>query len=54
MPNRLAFAGAVFIAIATLLGPQRAAAEGNLVLCRKNGAVTWLRLSSGKPASRLQ
>ena len=32
MPNRLALAGAVFIAIAVLLGPQRASAEGNLVL----------------------
>ena len=32
MPNRLALAGAVFIAIAALLGTQRASAEGNLVL----------------------
>ena len=32
MPNRLALAGAVFIAIAVLLGPQRASAECNLVL----------------------
>jgi hypothetical protein len=28
MPNRLALAGAVFIAIAELLGPQRASAPG--------------------------
>jgi len=32
MLNRLALAGAVFAAIAALLGPQRASAEGNLVL----------------------
>jgi iron(III) transport system substrate-binding protein len=31
MPNRLALAGAVFIAIVALMGPQRAAAEGDLV-----------------------
>ena len=32
MPNRLALVGAAFIAIAALLGTQRASAEGNLVL----------------------
>jgi hypothetical protein len=32
MPNRLALVGAVFAAIAALLGPQRASADGNLVL----------------------
>jgi iron(III) transport system substrate-binding protein len=32
MPNRLAFAGAVFAAIAALLTPQGASAEGNLVV----------------------
>jgi hypothetical protein len=32
MPNRLALAGAVYVAIAALLGSQRASAEGNLVL----------------------
>jgi len=32
MPNRLALAEAVFIAIGVLLGPQQASAEGNLVL----------------------
>jgi hypothetical protein len=32
MPNRPAFVGAVFAAIAALLWPQRASADGNLVL----------------------
>ena len=32
MPNRLALVGAVFAAIAALLGPERASAEGNLVV----------------------
>jgi iron(III) transport system substrate-binding protein len=32
MPNRLSFAGAAFAAIAALLGPERASAEGNLVV----------------------
>jgi iron(III) transport system substrate-binding protein len=32
MPNRLALAGAVFIAIVASMAPQRAAVEGNLVL----------------------
>ena len=32
MPNRLALVGAVFAAIVALLGPQRASADGNLVL----------------------
>jgi iron(III) transport system substrate-binding protein len=32
MPNRLSFAGAAFAAIAALSGPQRASAEGNLVV----------------------
>jgi hypothetical protein len=32
MPNRLAFAGAVFAAMAALLTPQGASAEGNLVV----------------------
>jgi hypothetical protein len=32
MPNRRALVGAVFAAIAALLGPQRASADGNLVL----------------------
>ena len=32
MSNRLAFAGTVFAAIAALLGPQSASAEGNLVV----------------------
>jgi iron(III) transport system substrate-binding protein len=32
MPNRLAFAGAALAAIAALLTPQRAPAEGNLVV----------------------
>jgi iron(III) transport system substrate-binding protein len=32
MPNRPALVGAVFAAIAALLGPQRASADGKLVL----------------------
>jgi hypothetical protein len=42
MPNRLALVGAVFAAIAALLGPQRASADGNLVLyCA--GQEEWCR-----------
>ena len=39
MPNRLALAGAVFIGIAELLGPQRASAPAAQSGCRyKNDA----------------
>jgi hypothetical protein len=58
MPNRRALVGAVFAAITALLGPQRASADGNLVLfCAVQedyGAATWSPLSSGRPASRSQ
>jgi hypothetical protein len=46
MPNRLAIAGAVFIAIAELLRPQRASAPAAQSGCRyKNGDAAAQRFS---------
>jgi len=46
MPNRLALAGAVFIAIAELLGPQRAAPEAQSGRRYKNGDAAAQRFGS--------
>jgi hypothetical protein len=47
MPNRLAIAGAVFIAIAELLRPQRASAPAAQSGCRyKNGDAAAQRFGS--------